>query len=205
MLEKYLNRIPKIIGEINYSKYAVFLPIIKKKEEYHILFEVRAYHMRRQPGEVCFPGGRVDKTDRDSKMTALRETKEELGVDSGNIEQIFPLDYVVSPFGTIIYPYAGIIRDEVEIIPNPEEVAETFTVPLSFFMETDPEYYKVHFHAEPEKDFPFHSIYGGEKYKWQIRHMDELFYFYGSYTIWGLTANILKNFIEIINNESSDR
>lgn len=88
--------------------------------------------MRRQPGEVCFPGGRVDKTDRDSKMTALRETREELGVDSGNIEQIFPLDFVVSPFGTIIYPYAGIIKDEVEIIPNPEEVAETFTVPLSF-------------------------------------------------------------------------
>ncbi|MGE8206469.1 NUDIX hydrolase [Heyndrickxia sp. NPDC080065] len=202
IFEKYANRTPSIIDEEKFKKYAVFLPLIKKEEDYHILFEIRAYHMRRQPGEICFPGGKIDKSDIDPKYTAYRETFEELGIQQNDITHIFPLDYMMNSFGTMIYPFAGIIKNEERILPNPAEVAKVFTVPLSFFKNTEPECYKINFKVEPEKNFPFHSITGGENYNWQIRHMDEYFYYYKDYTIWGLTAYILKNFIEIIKKEN---
>lgn len=204
LFQKYAQRKPSIIGEKNFTKYAVFLPLIQRDDDYHILFEIRAYHMRRQPGEICFPGGKIDKLDANPKNTALRETYEELGLKADSIRHIFPLDYSISPFGTIIYPYVGIVYSEDEINPNPDEVAKIFTVPLSFFKNFDPECYKVNFKVEPEEKFPFHSIIGGENYNWQIRQMDELFYYYEDYTIWGLTANILKNFIDLISEDEDE-
>ncbi|MGW8820214.1 NUDIX hydrolase, partial [Heyndrickxia sporothermodurans] len=195
LFDKYSNRVPSIIGEEKFAKYAVFLPVLKKGDEYHILFEVRALHMRRQPGEVCFPGGKVDKDDVNSMETALRETREELGIQKENIQHIFPLDYIISPYGTIIYPYAGLINEIQNIQPNPSEVAEIFTIPLSFFENIEPECFKINFKVEPEKNFPFHLIIGGENYNWQTRQMDELFYYFEDKTIWGLTATILNNFI----------
>lgn len=203
LFDKYSNRVPSIIGEEKFTKYAVFLPILKKDEEYHILFEVRALHMRRQPGEICFPGGKVDKVDVNSMETALRETREELGIEKENIQHIFPLDYIISPFGTIIYPYAGFINEVKKITPNPAEVATTFTIPLSYFNNIEPECFKVNFKAIPEKNFPFHLISGGENYNWQTRHMEELFYYFEDKAIWGLTAAILKNFINLIKRDNS--
>lgn len=75
--EIFQDRKPGILGRDKYSNYAVLLPIIEQHNEPHILFEVRAYELRRQPGEICFPGGRVDQSDATEKETAIRETIEE--------------------------------------------------------------------------------------------------------------------------------
>ncbi|MDQ0243139.1 8-oxo-dGTP pyrophosphatase MutT (NUDIX family) [Bacillus fengqiuensis] len=196
---KLSNRTPGILGGETFSKFAVLVPLIEKQDGIHVLFEVRSFDMRRQPGEICFPGGKVDESDRDEQHTAVRETSEELGIKKESIVDVSPLDYMVSPFGTIIHPYVGVIRDAENIQPNPAEVAEIFTVPLSFFKQSQPERYTIRFKTEPEQNFPFHLIAGGTNYNWQTRTMDEYFYFYEDKVIWGLTARILKHFLDLIN------
>ncbi len=196
--EKLRNRKPKILGSEDYSKFAVLLPLIQKNNEIHVLFEVRSLQLRRQPGEVCFPGGKVDVTDKDERHTALRETTEELGIDVDSIKNVFPLDYMISPFGMIIYPFVGFIKNSDDIKHNPSEVGEVFTVPLSFLKETDPEIFKVNFKIEPEESFPFNQIVGGENYNWQLRNMEEYFFYYEDKVIWGMTARILQHFLQII-------
>lgn len=193
------NREHGLLGREKYSKYAVLLPLIEKEDGLHILFEVRSYELRRQPGEICFPGGRIDKSDLSEAHTAVRETTEELGIKAEDITNVSPLDYMVNPFGTIIYPYIGIISDPKQIQPNPSEVAEVFTVPLSYLREVKPEIYQINFRLEPEKNFPFNQIIGGEKYNWQARTMEEHFYYYGDKVIWGLTARILSHFLSLLN------
>ncbi|MEC5423895.1 CoA pyrophosphatase [Virgibacillus sp. C22-A2] len=198
ILQKVKSHRPSILGSEDFTKYAILIPIIQKDEELHILFEVRSEEMRRQPGEICFPGGKIDAQDKTGQDAALRETKEELGIGDEDISGVFPLDYMVSPFGMIIYAYAGFIHSGASIKPNPSEVGDTFTVPLKHFMETEPQVYSVNFHVQPEEDFPFNLIVGGEDYNWQTRQLDEYFYIYEDKVIWGLTAKILSHFINVV-------
>ncbi|WP_456271287.1 NUDIX hydrolase [Bacillus sp. AK031] len=192
----FTNRTPTILGSSQYYRFSVLLPLIEVKGEIHILFEVRSEKLRRQPGDICFPGGKVDEEDPTEKQTAIRETCEELGINQVSLTGIYPMDYIVSSFGTFIFPYIGILDNEAEILPNPDEVSEVFTVPLSYFLNNEPEIYKVGFKIEPEEDFPLDLIAGGENYNWQTRKLDEYFYFYKDRVIWGLTAQILKHFCE---------
>lgn len=197
-----LGRTPSIMGHEQFIKFAVLLPLVEVNNEVHILFEVRSLTMRRQPGEVCFPGGRIEKGE-DPQKAAVRETSEELGIFESEIVDVFPLDYMVSAFGTIIYPFAGRISDPNKIIPNEAEVGEVFTVPLSFFKKNQPDSYKINFQVEPEDGFPFDLIIGGENYNWQTRKMDEYFYRANGKVIWGLTAKVLTHFIELMENKDS--
>ncbi|RFU64891.1 NUDIX hydrolase [Peribacillus glennii] len=198
VVSKLKAHTPTILGSESFSKYAVLLPLIQKEDGIHILFEVRSLTLRRQPGEICFPGGRIDPQDKNEKGAAIRETIEELGIDKGNISEVYPVDYMISPFGMIIYPYVGFIRCPESIKTNPAEVGEVFTVPLSFFLNNEPKVYHINFRAEPEENFPFDLVAGGENYNWQTRKMDEYFYLYEERVIWGLTARILAHFVEII-------
>lgn len=198
VVKKLKDRTPVILGIENFNKFSVLLPLIVREDGVHILFEVRALNLRRQPGEICFPGGKIDLTDRDEKHSAVRETMEELGLAENQITDVFPLDYMVSPFGTIIYPFTGIISEPDKIKPNEAEVEEVFTVPLSFFRKVKPDIYKINFQVQPEEGFPFHLIAGGENYNWQTRKMDEYFYRYNGRVIWGLTARVLYHFIEML-------
>ncbi|MGV2938931.1 CoA pyrophosphatase [Mesobacillus sp. LC4] len=197
-----LGRTPTILGNEQFIKFAVLLPLVEVNNEVHILFEVRSLTMRRQPGEVCFPGGRIEKGEGPQKA-AVRETSEELGINESEIVDVFPLDYMVSAFGTIIYPFVGRISDPSKIIPNEAEVGEVFTVPLSFFKKNQPDSYKINFQVEPEDGFPFDLIIGGENYNWQTRKMDEYFYRANGKVIWGLTARVLTHFIELMENHDS--
>lgn len=192
-----LGRTPSILGHDQFLKFAVLLPLVEVDDEVHILFEVRSLTLRRQPGEVCLPGGKIEKGE-DPQKAAVRETSEELGIKESDITDVFPLDYMVSAFGTIIYPFAGTIKQLELISPNVAEVGEVFTVPLSYLKKNQPDSYKINFQVEPEDGFPFDLIIGGENYNWQTRTMDEYFYKYDGKVIWGLTAKVLTHFIELI-------
>ena len=195
---KLKNHTPKILGSESFSRYSVLLPLIKKEDEIHVLFEVRSLALRRQPGEICFPGGRIDPNDTDEKGAAIRETVEELGIHKNDITKVLPIDYLISPYGMIIYPFVGWIKRPEEIKVNPAEVGEIFTVPLSFFLSAPPEIYKVNFIAEPEQNFPMDLLVGGQNYQWRPRQLEEYFYLYEDKVIWGLTARILSHFIDIL-------
>ena len=199
LLNRFKDRTPKVLGSETFSEYAILLPLIEVNGEVHVLFEVRSFHMRRQPGEICFPGGRIDRSDSDEMAAALRETSEELGIDVNTISEVYPLDYMVSPFGTIIYPYVGKLNGSLEDLkPNSAEVEEIFTTPLSFLREREPDLYTIKFKMEPEKGFPFKQIPGGENYQWQARNMKEHFYYYEDKVIWGLTARVLHHFVKLL-------
>ena len=196
--KKLMGHSPEILGSGNFSKYAVLVPLIEKEDGMHVLFEERSHKLRRQPGDICFPGGKIDKSDCNELAAALRETNEELGLGKDDISHVFPIDYLVSPFGMIVYPFAGFVRNLQQITPNPAEVETIFTVPLSFFMEKPPEIYHVQYKIEPHENFPHDLIVGGENYQWQPKQMEEYFYLYKDRVIWGLTAKILTHFIEIL-------
>lgn len=198
VMKKVQNRIPGVLGNKSFSKFSVLLPLIEKEGELHVLFEVRSHHLRSQPGEICFPGGRIDATDLSEEEAAIRETTEEIGIQEEEISELVPLDYIVSPFGMIVYTFLGIIDSTVDFKPNPEEVDHVFTVPLSFFRENEPRIYRINFEIRPEESFPFDLISGGENYNWRTRDVDEYFYIYNDKVIWGLTAKILNHFIEIL-------
>ncbi|MGM0900973.1 MAG: NUDIX hydrolase [Bacillota bacterium] len=201
IFNKLKGRNPKILGQEDFFRVSVLLPLVEKDGEIHVLFEVRASHMRRQPNEVCFPGGKMDKNDQSEMHCAIRETTEELGIQEQDISNVIPLDYLVSAFGTIIYPFVGFIDDLTKLRPNPDEVGSVFTVPLSYLQQTEPDRYKINFEVKPEDGFPFDLIVGGENYNWQTRHVDELFYTYEGNVIWGLTARILTHFLELTEKE----
>lgn len=193
----FLHRIPDILGSENLSKFSLLLPLVQKEDGLHVLFEVRSLFMRRQPGEICFPGGKIDLDDPDPEFAAIRETHEELGVPAENIDLLFPLDFMLSPFGTIIYTYAGMINLS-KMNLNKAEVDEIFTVPLDFLLKAVPDIHYIQLRPEPDENFPFHLISQGKEYNWQTKSMEEYFYFYENRIIWGLTARILKHFLDVI-------
>lgn len=196
ILAKLNNHTPGILGADELYKYAILLPLVEKEDGLHLVFEVRAASLRRQPGEICFPGGKIDPDDRNARTAALRETEEELGIKKEHISDIFPLDYLVSSFGMIVYPYMGLIDNTADILPNPAEVDEFFSVPLQFFLKTPPEIHYVNVTMEPEESFPFELIPGGKDYEWGSGKIAEHFYIFGDKVIWGLTARIILHFIE---------
>lgn len=202
-LDKMKNQLNEnqslFIGEEKAFRSAVLIPLVQIEEEWHVLFEVRSYKMRKQPGDISFPGGRIDVTDPSPLAAALRETYEELGVDPKTVEVIGSLSpYVASPT-FVVYPFVAAF-DSRQIINsfNKEEVEEVFTVPIKWLLEYEPYMHLVSVEPVPPSDFPFEKIMNGTQYQWRARSMEEWFFDYGKYTIWGLTARILKHFIEVI-------
>jgi peroxisomal coenzyme A diphosphatase NUDT7 len=195
-LEPFRHRKPRLLGAGSYASFGILLPLIRVDGKPHILFEVRSQDMRRQPGEICFPGGKVDPTDQGEKEAAIRETSEELGISVDEVRDVYPLDYIITPFGTMIYPFVGRIETTPEDLhPNPAEVGEVFTVPLDDLLNDEPDIYTIDVKMHPEESFPYDRIPGGKQYEWQARKMQEVFYYHEDKVIWGLTARILHHFL----------
>ncbi|MFD1206248.1 MULTISPECIES: CoA pyrophosphatase [Sporosarcina] len=197
--EQLLKNGELFIGEANAFRSAVLIPLVEVDEEWHVLFEIRASTMRTQPGDVCFPGGRIDPEDKSPLFAALRETHEELGVSPDRVEVLGSLSpYIASP-SFVVYPFVGIVNyKEIVRSYNQDEVAEVFTVPLKWLLGHEPYMHKVHMSLSPTPDFPYDKIQNGTNYKWRARSIEEWFFEYENYTIWGMTARILKHFIGVI-------
>ena len=193
---QFRGRERKILDQHLYVRSAVLLPLVESDGELGVLFEVRAHHLKRQPGEICFPGGRVDENDADEEAAAVRETCEELGLRSDQVKVYGPLDVLVGSFPLMIIPFVGKIPYDA-VVPNPSEVAQVFVVPLSVLYQMQPLRFDVPVKATPAEDFPFHLIPGGRNYKWRTYTLPEYFYCYEDKVIWGLTARILRHFLEL--------
>lgn len=182
-----------------YQNFAVLVPLIETPNGIKIIFEVRSKNLSKQPGEVCFPGGKVDK-DESFKQAAIRETCEELNLKEQNIEIIGDLDYLVTPYNLIIYPYVGIIKgvNYGEITCNPDEVHEIFDMDLNYPIDNKEDMHIVNLLANPQADFPYHMVIQGEEYKWRVGKYPVPFYQYKDKVIWGFTARILSNFGDIL-------
>lgn len=189
-----------LMGKTNYLVSEVLLPLVEGADGLEILFEVRSQHLNRQPGEICFPGGRVEEDELGRPGTAaLREAAEELGLSPGDIKPIGALDVLVTPMGALVYPFVGRILSPASIVPNREEVDRVFTVPLSYLQAVTPQVSDLEVATRYSDDFPLHrvpKIYrGGWTKRWSY---PTYIYEYENYFIWGLTASILHHFLDTI-------
>lgn len=185
-----------------FRESAVMILLQEYKGEEHIVFEVRSSKLRSQPGDVCLPGGKVEKGE-SPKYTAIRETMEELNIKEDRIEYIGEMDYFISPYGLIMYAFVGRLKGEIQK-PNENEVDHVFKVPLKFFMENEPLLYEMKIGPVEQEGFPFHLINGGKDYKFRNGVLNEYFYEYDNYVIWGFTAQVIKSFVNILKQEKVD-
>lgn len=205
-LREKLPLVPGINGKEEYFNSAVIVLLMLVDEEYHFVFEKRAA-MIRQAGEICFPGGKFDSDkDLNFKDTALRETGEELGITLDKLTIIGTLDTVVGTMGVTVDAFLGIINiqslDELNI--SLDEVEKVFTVPVTYFENTEPEVYKVNLSVQPSYvnqageeviTFPAKELALPEQYTkpWGNIMGNIFVYRVSGETIWGITARLIKD------------
>ncbi len=157
---------------------AVLIPVFLKNSEYHILFTKRTENLNHHRGEISFPGGVRHPEDEDSLRTALRETWEEVGILPGDVEILGVLDDFYSIHDYLITPYVGMIPAGYDYRISTPEIARIIEVPLSHLLK--PEVFRV------------------EDWTWKGRRHPVYFYSYLDDDIWGVTAAILKQFLDLV-------
>lgn len=201
----------KLIGkERKYSNAAVLIPLVEIGGEYHVLFQVRSDHIR-QGGEVGFPGGMIEPEDKgDYQETAIRETIEELGVERKQIKTLGYFGTYVAHSDVTIDVYAAEVQiKSIESLELSKEVASVFTVPLVGLLNMEPEIHFIQMRVQQsfvdeEGDevvmLDIKALGLPEKYgqPWRMRKRKVYFYRYEDYIIWGMTGEILYEFMEIL-------
>lgn len=152
---------------------AVLVPLVNQEKEITVLLTKRTDNLNNHAGQISFPGGRMDKNDRDPEDTALRETEEEIGLQKRKIEVVGRLNEYVVGTGFLVSPIIGFIDPPFQITPHENEVAEVFEVPLSFL--THPNNFERR----------TRMIRGIERSYFAIQWKDRL--------IWGATAGMLRD------------
>lgn len=155
---------------------AVLIPVVDRPGEASVILTKRNEALRNHSGQVAFPGGRVDPSDPDAEHAALREADEEIGLHANQVEIIGRMPDYVSGSGYRIAPVIGIVRPELKLTPNPDEVETIFEVPLGFLM--DPAN-----HARNSREW--------NGIEWAFFDMP-----YGGQRIWGVTAGIIRSIYE---------
>ena len=174
--------------------YAVLCPLVETEEGLSLLYEVRAAALRRQPGEVCFPGGKVEE-DESVTDCALRETEEELSIPRREIELLGMPDFICNQAGFLLRPVLGLVSAAgfAAMRPSPAEVGEAFTVPLSWLARTPPEVLSYELIPALAEDFPYESLGIPRDYRWNRGRVELPVWQYQGHTIWGMTARITRD------------
>lgn len=195
--KKIKNRAPKPMDVK--GTYSVLIPLIYNNDRWEIIYELRSKYMKTQPGEVSFPGGRLENGET-FKEAAIRETVEELGIREEDIEILGELDFLVSYANFTIHCFLGIIEgvklEDMDV--NPDEVDHIFTVPVDFFLQSEPLMHELALRTEESDSFPYELIPKGKKYNFREGKHQVHFYQYEGYIIWGFTARMTKQFVEIL-------
>ena len=150
----------------------VLVPILARGDGLRLILTKRSSALKHHPGQIAFPGGKVDVGDADVTAAALREAHEEIGLAPSNVEilGIMPPHETVTGFS--VTPVLGRIRACFDPLPEPGEVAEVFSVPFAHVMDT--------------------SRYSVQHRRWRGQRRYFFAVPYGPYYIWGATARILR-------------
>lgn len=154
-------------------KAAVLVALVERQDTLHVILTERALHLRHHPGQVSFPGGKYEHTDKNLQQTAIRETQEEIGVEAHLVQIIGQLPRLNTVSGFEVYPFIAFVDNKLELKIDAQEVKSVFEVPLSFILNTK-NYYKQHLVANKKHHFTYCLAYN-------------------DHLIWGATAQILKN------------
>ena len=171
---------PTFIDEPSLPRAAVLLPLYDSGGEPHVLFTVRSELVEHHKGQISFPGGAHDPGDRDLAHTAVRETFEEIGVAMGHVEILGQLDEMITVSNFLVRPFVGRITQAgpYPFAHSEIEVAEILEVPLTHLRDG------VNIVVEPRM--------------YQGREIQAYSYRFGDHLIWGATARILKQFLDLL-------
>lgn len=161
---------------------SVLIAITDSKSAPEIILTQRSESMPTHSGQVAFPGGRWEASDRNLAQTAIRESKEEIGLAPALVNLRGRLQERPSISGLMVYPFVASVPDELDLVPDPSETQAIFRVPLSFFVDTKPE-----IKDKVERD--------------GIRFQVPAWYFQ-DYEIWGLTAFFLQDLVKRLNHDT---
>ena len=170
---KFIDRAP--------AHASVLIPLVQR-EHLTVLLTLRPTHMNSHSGQIAFPGGKADPEDSDAVATAIREAYEEVGLEPQYVEVIGSLPIYTTGSAFIVTPVVALVKPGFTLLPNADEVADVFEVPLDFLM--DPSNHRHHV-----------VDWAGEQRSWlSMPYMDggtERF-------IWGATAGMLRNFYRFL-------
>ena len=167
---------PRLTATTALRDAAVLIPVVDHGTEASLLLTRRSQKLRSHSGQVAFPGGTIDATDPSPEFTALRETREEVGLGADFIEVVGRMPDYVSGSGFRIAPVLGIVRPGFCLNLNPDEVDAAFEVPLSFLM--DPANHRRDSRMWNDLEWFFYEMpYGGQR-------------------VWGVTAGIIRTLYE---------
>lgn len=181
---------------------AVLIPLVHTAEGLAIVLEVRAATLAVQPGEVCLPGGGIERGETPQEA-AVRETCEELLVEPRQIEVLGKLGTSEGPGGRALHAFVGTLADYRGTF-SPDEVDHTFMLPVQWLLDHDPDIYQVTLEPRYPSDYPWELVPGGRNYPWRARVNEVPFYRDTDPLVWGATARVLGRFAELVR-ESSHR
>ncbi len=156
---------------------AVLIPIVDRSEP-TVLLTQRAQHLPSHPGQISFPGGKIEKADASPRDAALRETQEEIGLGGSQVEPLGYLDVYMTTLGFRIVPTVARVAPGFDLTLNAGEVDNAFEVPLAFLMDSN----NVQRHSRD----------------WQGVTRHYYAFTFGERYIWGVTAGILRNLYDRI-------
>jgi 8-oxo-dGTP pyrophosphatase MutT (NUDIX family) len=172
------SRQRRVIEHPPFSHAAVLVPLFQKEGDCHLLFTKRSQEVKYHKGEISFPGGMVDEEDKELINTALREADEEIGLKERDVQIIGVLDDIVTITEFIVTPIVGLFPHPYTFKVSEAEIAELIEVPLASLLDED--------------CFSEREIFrGGQK---EVVYA----YQYGKHIIWGATARILNQFLDLI-------
>jgi 8-oxo-dGTP pyrophosphatase MutT (NUDIX family) len=159
---------------------AVLVPLVDHPEGLTVIFGQRSKSLRRHAGEVSFPGGRIEPGE-DEITAALREAQEEVSLDPSQVQIVGRLDTHRAGSGYAMAPHIGLVTPPLALMPDGVEIEEVFEVPLTFLLEPG--------------NHRRESLYWRGAERWYS------VFEYGPHYIWGATATVLVNLLEILRKE----
>lgn len=172
--------IDDLLGSDARQAAAVFIPLVPRENGATVLFTLRTEGLRNHAGQVSFPGGRIEHDDVDAVAAALRETEEEIGIARDLLRPRGFLDRFDTISGFSVTPVVGRVPADYRPVPDPNEVAEVFEVPLAFLLDrANLQRLRVDWHGRPREIYEY-------------RHAGR--------RIWGATAAMLVNLLQRLEN-----
>jgi 8-oxo-dGTP pyrophosphatase MutT (NUDIX family) len=171
------SRAPRTISGDGYKPAAVLLPVQERSDGDYLVLTRRADHLNHHSGQIAFPGGRVDAADAGEIDAALRESHEEIGLHPRDVRVLGRLDQIDAAYGYRVTPFVGAIPSHYEFCLNPAETAAVDSVSIDALLA--PANFVVDDKLSPRGHPSYHFYVNG----WDV---------------WGVTARILVQFLEIV-------